>query len=457
MAARTSRLAPAGVGEQARRARGRRRTARSPPSGHQFGLHCARGAPSRGSARAAPGVVLRWSEIESGASAAISVTVDVPGANPRSTAAAPTGCVSSSSAMQTPRACPGGPSVARSRPPGAPPPVSVTSRRSARPMVRLARQPGPSAPMPECRPSASRTGPLTTTSWPGGEVVTAWPLRLKASSSAASTRREHDREVRGAAAGEHRAGRHALERRLAHAGRHRAERCAAGRGPPSIAATRSGVGGTTGRPSVQPRSNRSSCSSSADPLAAASSAIVAASYVDFAAQPGLLRRLVRRERAPSRRRAPAACASRPFQRVDVPADDATGLAAVARRRGPRSARSRGRRRASVVRRRLGQHLAVEARARARCGRRPRQRVLEHGRQRDAVPRSGPARRPPGGAGRARDVGHSSAPKTSRTGPPARSCSSPTGPPAVLSSANSGARLRGARTPISPTPARPCGR
>ena len=39
--------------------------------------------------------------------------------------------------------------------------------------------------MPLFRPIASRTGPFTTTSCPAGWVVTAWPCRLNAGSSAA--------------------------------------------------------------------------------------------------------------------------------------------------------------------------------------------------------------------------------------------------------------------------------
>ena len=72
------------------------------------------------------------------------------------------------------------PRVALSIAPGIAPPVRQTSSRSARPMVRLARKPGPSAPMPLFRPMASRTGPLTTASCPAGWVVTAWPCRLNA-------------------------------------------------------------------------------------------------------------------------------------------------------------------------------------------------------------------------------------------------------------------------------------
>ena len=128
----------------------------------------------------------RWSEIDSGASQPTTVTTESSRENPRSTCSGSHGLPSSSSAMQKP-SLPGWPSVDRSSRPGAPPPVSVTTSLSARPIVRFARQPGPSTPIPLCTPIASRTGPLTITSWPAGWVVTACPSRLKAGSSAAST------------------------------------------------------------------------------------------------------------------------------------------------------------------------------------------------------------------------------------------------------------------------------
>src|SRR4051812_47422451 len=133
-----------------------------PPSGHQFGLHVA--APAQPSAHArSSGVVARWSEIDSGASQPTTVTTESSRANPRSTCSGSHGLPASSSAMQKP-SLPGWPSVDRSSRPGAPPPVSVTTRRSARPRVSFARQPGPSTPIPLCTPIASPTGPLTITS-----------------------------------------------------------------------------------------------------------------------------------------------------------------------------------------------------------------------------------------------------------------------------------------------------
>ena len=75
--------------------------------------------------------------------------------------------------------------------------------------------------------------------------------RARASASAAAP---DDGEVLRPAPGEDGARGDALEGRLAHPGRHGAERDDGSR-PASIAATRSGVGATTGRPSVQPSSN----------------------------------------------------------------------------------------------------------------------------------------------------------------------------------------------------------
>ena len=243
-----------------RGARGRRRTATSPPSGHQFVLHVAAPAQPRQLASCSGVVVLRWSEIESGESAAISVTARRPARSRARRQRLPRAGLLVLGDAGAELAGVARASRGRGRP-GAPPPVSATSRRSARPMVRFARQPGPSAPMPALRPIASRTGPLTTMSWPGGEVVTAWPLRLKASSSAAS----HAARTTGKYAGRQPASTAQAATRSSVAspmpGGTGAERRAAGRGRRASRPPASRVGGTTGSPSVQPRSNRSSISS----------------------------------------------------------------------------------------------------------------------------------------------------------------------------------------------------
>ena len=77
-------------------------------------------------------------------------------------------------------------------------------------------------------------------------------------------RGEHDGQVLGLAAGHHRVDGDLLDGALARgrAARRRRPRRARGSCPSSMRSTRASVGGTTGRPSVQPRSNIASISSS---------------------------------------------------------------------------------------------------------------------------------------------------------------------------------------------------
>src|SRR3954469_19936935 len=255
-----------------------------PPSGHQFRLHVA--APAQPSTYArSSGVVARWSEIDSGASQPTTVTTESSRENPRSTCSGAHGLPASSSAMQKP-SLPGCPSVDRSSRPGAPPPVSVTTSLSARPIVRFAREPGPSTPIPLLTPIASRIGPLTITSCPAGWVVTAWPLRLNAGSSAAATAARTTGKYSGRqpASTAHAATRSSVASPMP-GGTSPSDRC--GSRAPSIVSTRARVGGTTGSPSLHPRSNMSSISSPAPALSM--SASISSSYVDFAAQPGFVR------------------------------------------------------------------------------------------------------------------------------------------------------------------------
>ena len=65
------------------------------------------------------------------------------------------------------------PWVAMSPRPGQPPPTFIRMSRIARPMVALARKPGPKSPEPVCIPIVRAYGPLTTTSGATGCVV-AW-------------------------------------------------------------------------------------------------------------------------------------------------------------------------------------------------------------------------------------------------------------------------------------------
>ena len=119
---------------------------------------------------------------------------------------------------------PAWPSVARSSLPGKPPPVRLISSRSARPIVRFARRPGPSAPIELLRPSECRAGAVE-------DHQLSCRLRrdgLTVEIEGRLERRLHggddDREVLGPAAGEHRTRRDPLERRLAHRRRHLSQR-----------------------------------------------------------------------------------------------------------------------------------------------------------------------------------------------------------------------------------------
>ena len=71
--------------------------------------------------------------------------------------------------------------------PGCAPPMFTQQRRTARPMVALARQPGPKTPAPELMSSAARIGPFTITRGATASVVPETPRRQKRSSHIAST------------------------------------------------------------------------------------------------------------------------------------------------------------------------------------------------------------------------------------------------------------------------------
>src|SRR5215831_10352624 len=137
----------------------------------------------------------------------------------------------------------------------APPRLATTSRR-ARPMVPLARQPGPKQPAAQLMSRALRTGPLTMKRGEGKLVVADTPWRSKASSHIASTP--------------------ALTAifstvpRPKLGGTKAMSSLASRPEPATMAATRSRVGGTTGRPSVTPRSKSASKGSTAASLTIAS-------------------------------------------------------------------------------------------------------------------------------------------------------------------------------------------
>src|SRR5689334_24640318 len=82
---------------------------------------------------------------------------------------------------------PGQPKVERSVSPGYPPPTVIRIRRIVRPMVALARNPGPNTPESQLTLSSCRTGPFSNSAGPTYPVVAWTPYRLKRGSQIAST------------------------------------------------------------------------------------------------------------------------------------------------------------------------------------------------------------------------------------------------------------------------------
>src|SRR4051812_17930276 len=417
-----------------------------PPSGHQFGLHVAAPAQPRMHARSS-GVVARWSEIDSGASQPTTVTTESSRAKPRSTCSGSHGLPASSSAMQKP-SLPGWPRVERSSRPGAPPPVSVTTSRSARPIDRFARQPGPRTPIPLWTPIASATGPPTTTSWPAGWVVTACPLRLKAGSSAASTAARTTGKYSGRqpARTAHAATRSSVASPMPGGTSPSDWR---GSRPPSIASTRERVGGTTGSPSVHPRSNMSSISSAAPALS--TSASISSSYVDLAAQPGFVRGA---SSVISGAGAPTAPQAWPTSADSPPASHPTTVAAT---EASRSSRNVVGRLSSAYAREVSYGAGSASTVPWNRASRATRAATSSGSS-NTTARATPASRSGATIEASRrsasaHVGHSSAAKIRSAGPPATRSSSPTDPPVVLGSSNDGARVRGAGAATVGTPYR----
>src|SRR5262249_55489429 len=126
-------------------------------------------------------------------------------------------------------------------------------------MVALARTPGPKRLPPECRPIASRRGPLTMTMRAAPPVLVAGPWSLKSGSPMA----ERAAPTTGKYSGRHPAITALMAACQAVTARARTgswrRTSAAGHGPPaSIRSTSGSVDGTTGRPSVQSRSKQAS-------------------------------------------------------------------------------------------------------------------------------------------------------------------------------------------------------
>src|SRR6266550_2257766 len=135
--------------------------------------------------------------------------------------------------------------------PGLAPPRLTHTSRTARPMVALARQPGPKTPAAQLTPSFPRTGPLITTSGVGALVVAETPCRSNAGSQMASTAamttgRYSGRQpaitaliaIFSTVAGAHSGGIEPITS------------CGSRLVPSSILSTRSAVGGTMGNPSL---------------------------------------------------------------------------------------------------------------------------------------------------------------------------------------------------------------
>ena len=190
------------------------------------------------------------------------VTAEAPGAMPRSTLS---GCQAGSDSSSAKHSVylPGQPRVDRSIPPGTPPPTLRITSCSARPMLAFARLPWPSAFTPEFMPMRRAIGPFTTTIGPENQVVHSRPCIANSGASAASTTARTTGMYSGLQP--------AITALIAtfstvhgalFGGIAPITSCASRLVPPSIRSTRTGVGGTTGSPSLQPREKHSSCSSS---------------------------------------------------------------------------------------------------------------------------------------------------------------------------------------------------
>ena len=152
---------------------------------------------------------------------------------------------------------------------GRPPPTLRTESCSARPIVRFARLPWPRQLPAAFIPTAVGQRPETTTTGPAGCVVASRPCIANSGGRPPRPRRGRSGGLRRAA-GHHRVDRHLLHGRVARRTAAPRRRRPAGRGCAARASrtTRSGVGGTTGRPSVTPRSCSASIGSSSSPMRA---------------------------------------------------------------------------------------------------------------------------------------------------------------------------------------------
>ena len=130
-------------------------------------------------------------------------------------------------------------------------------------MLALARLPWPRAFTPEFMPIRRATGPFTTTIGPENQVVQSSPCIVNSGTSAASTTARTTGMYSGLQP--------AITALIAtfstvqdalFGGISPTTSCGSRVVPFSMRSTRTGVGGTTGRPSLQPSEKHSSCSSS---------------------------------------------------------------------------------------------------------------------------------------------------------------------------------------------------
>ena len=116
----------------------------------------------------------------------ITVTAEAPAGTPRSWASGSHGLSSSSSAAQKAN-LPGCPRVERSNRPGVQSSRLISTSRTVRPMVALARLPLASTLCVAFMPIAPRTGPFTTMNGALPPVLAVLPCTLKRSSHMACT------------------------------------------------------------------------------------------------------------------------------------------------------------------------------------------------------------------------------------------------------------------------------
>ena len=194
-----------------------------------------------------------------GPDAANAVTDDTPSGTPRSAPSGNHGAPPSSSSARHHDSFPGCPSVERSSSPGRTSSRLRSTRRTARPMHTDARSGPARTEWADDMPSWWRTGPFTTRSTAQPPVDAVAPCTSSSGRHTAST---------AASTTGKSGGRHPASTALMATFSARSARCFTGSTPTtwsgglpaqaSMASTRSGVGATTGSPSVQPRSRNSS-------------------------------------------------------------------------------------------------------------------------------------------------------------------------------------------------------